>query len=51
MFHVDGSTQKFMTARECAVAHFGTEAVIYMPLLGLWFNGATGQCAVIVKDT
>ena len=50
MFHVDGSTQKFKTARECAVAHFGTEAVIYMPLLGIWFNGATGQTITIVKE-
>ena len=49
MFRVVGTDKSYDTARDCAVAHFGSEAVVSVPMLGMWFYAVTGQCCVVER--
>lgn len=45
-----GPTQTFRTARDCAVFHFGTEAVVPLPF-DVWMDMATGATVLIEAAT
>lgn len=45
-----GLTQTFKTARDCAVFHFGTEAVVPMPF-DIWMSMTSGKTVVIEPAT
>lgn len=47
MYYIPGSSKVFTSARECAADFFHSDVVVFMPLIGLWFDVATGQTCIV----
>lgn len=48
MYRVNGHGHAYKTAHECAVAHFGTEAVVSLPF-DMWMSTSSGETITILR--